>query len=67
MAAHIARTHSGLRGFTCPNRFGMRQFYEMRTRQKAKSTVTGERTLLARDRAVEDWLRETVAPAYDEL
>jgi len=27
----------------------------------------GLRTLLARDRAVEDWLRETVAPAYDGL
>ena len=27
----------------------------------------GLRTLLARDRAVEDWLRETVAPAYDAL
>lgn len=27
----------------------------------------GLRTLLARDRAVEDWLRETLAPAYDAL
>lgn len=27
----------------------------------------GLRTLLARDRAVEDWLRETAAPAYDAL
>lgn len=27
----------------------------------------GLRTLLARDRAVEDWLRESVAPAYDAL
>ncbi len=27
----------------------------------------GLRTLLARDRAVENWLRETVAPAYDAL
>lgn len=27
----------------------------------------GLRVLLARDRAVEDWLRETVAPAYDAL
>jgi antitoxin ParD1/3/4 len=27
----------------------------------------GLRTLLARDRAVEDWLREKVAPAYDAL
>jgi antitoxin ParD1/3/4 len=27
----------------------------------------GLRTLLARDRAVEDWLRENVAPAYDAL
>ena len=27
----------------------------------------GLRTLLARDRAVEDWLRDTVAPAYDGL
>jgi putative addiction module CopG family antidote len=27
----------------------------------------GLRTLLARDRAVEDWLRKTVAPAYDAL
>lgn len=27
----------------------------------------GLRTLLARDRAVEDWLRATVAPAYDAL
>lgn len=27
----------------------------------------GLRTLLARDRAVEGWLRETVAPAYDAL
>jgi antitoxin ParD1/3/4 len=27
----------------------------------------GLRTLLARDRAVEDWLRRTVAPAYDAL
>ncbi len=27
----------------------------------------GLRTLLARDRAVEDWLRETVVPAYDAL
>jgi len=27
----------------------------------------GLRTLLARDRAVEDWLREKVAPAYDVL
>jgi antitoxin ParD1/3/4 len=25
------------------------------------------RTLLAHDRAVEEWLRETVAPAYDAL
>ena len=27
----------------------------------------GLRSLLARDRAVEDWLREKVAPAYDAL
>jgi antitoxin ParD1/3/4 len=27
----------------------------------------GLRTLLARNRAVEGWLRETVAPAYDAL
>ena len=27
----------------------------------------GLRTLLARDRAVEGWLRERVAPAYDAL
>lgn len=27
----------------------------------------GLRTLLARDRTVEEWLRETVAPAYDAL
>lgn len=27
----------------------------------------GLRTLLARDRAVEEWLREQVAPAYDAL
>ena len=27
----------------------------------------GLRTLLARDRAMEDWLREKVAPAYDAL
>ena len=27
----------------------------------------GLRTLFARDRAVEDWLRDTVAPAYDAL
>jgi antitoxin ParD1/3/4 len=27
----------------------------------------GLRTLLARDRAVEDWLRETAAPAYDAV
>ena len=27
----------------------------------------GLRTLLARDRAVEGWLREQVAPAYDAL
>ena len=27
----------------------------------------GLRTLLARDRAVEAWLREQVAPAYDAL
>lgn len=27
----------------------------------------GLRTLLARDRAVEEWLRGTVAPAYDAL
>ncbi|MCF3948534.1 type II toxin-antitoxin system ParD family antitoxin [Acidiphilium sp. AL] len=27
----------------------------------------GLRTLLARDRAVESWLREQVAPAYDAL
>lgn len=27
----------------------------------------GLRTLLARDRAVEDWLREKVAPAYDAV
>ena len=27
----------------------------------------GLRTLLARDRAVESWLREHVAPAYDAL
>ena len=27
----------------------------------------GLRTLLARDRAVEDWLRDTVAPSYDAL
>jgi antitoxin ParD1/3/4 len=27
----------------------------------------GLRALLARDRAVEDWLREKVAPAYDAL
>ena len=27
----------------------------------------GLRTLLARDRAIEDWLREKVAPAYDTL
>jgi putative addiction module CopG family antidote len=27
----------------------------------------GLRVLLARDRAVEDWLREKVAPAYDAL
>jgi antitoxin ParD1/3/4 len=27
----------------------------------------GLRTLLARDRAVENWLREQVAPAYDAL
>ena len=27
----------------------------------------GLRTLLARDRAVEDWLRDKVAPAYDAL
>jgi putative addiction module CopG family antidote len=27
----------------------------------------GLRTLIARDRAVEGWLRETVAPAYDAL
>lgn len=27
----------------------------------------GLRTLLARDRAVENWLREQVAPAYDTL
>ena len=27
----------------------------------------GLRILLARDRAVEDWLREKVAPAYDAL
>jgi antitoxin ParD1/3/4 len=27
----------------------------------------GLRVLLARDRAVESWLRETVAPAYDAL
>jgi predicted nuclease of restriction endonuclease-like (RecB) superfamily len=28
LAAHIARTHPGLRGFTRPNLFRMRQFYE---------------------------------------
>ena len=27
----------------------------------------GLRTLIARDRAMGDWLRERVAPAYDEL
>jgi putative addiction module CopG family antidote len=27
----------------------------------------GLRTLMARDRAVEDWLRQTVAPAYDAM
>lgn len=27
----------------------------------------GLRSLLARDRAVETWLRETVAPAYDAI
>jgi putative addiction module CopG family antidote len=27
----------------------------------------GLRTLLARDRAVENWLRETVVPAFDAL
>ena len=27
----------------------------------------GLRALVARDRAVEDWLRRTVAPAYDAL
>ena len=27
----------------------------------------GLRTLLARDRALEEWLRKTVAPAYDAL
>jgi antitoxin ParD1/3/4 len=27
----------------------------------------GLRSLLARDRAVESWLRETVAPAYDAI
>ena len=27
----------------------------------------GLRTLLARDRVVEDWLRDQVAPAYDAL
>lgn len=27
----------------------------------------GLRTLLARDRVVEDWLRKSVAPAYDAL
>ncbi len=27
----------------------------------------GLRSLLARDRAVENWLRETVAPAYDAI
>jgi putative addiction module CopG family antidote len=27
----------------------------------------GLRVLLARDRAMEDWLREKVAPAYDRL
>ncbi|KAB2870613.1 MAG: DUF1016 domain-containing protein, partial [Burkholderiaceae bacterium] len=28
LAAHIARTHPGLRGFTRPNLFRMRQFYD---------------------------------------
>lgn len=28
LAAHIAQTHPGLRGFTRPNLFRMRQFYE---------------------------------------
>lgn len=28
LAAHIARAHPGLRGFTRPNLFRMRQFYE---------------------------------------
>ena len=28
LAVHIARTHPGLRGFTRPNLFRMRQFYE---------------------------------------
>ena len=28
LAAHIARNHAGLRGFTRPNLFRMRQFYE---------------------------------------
>jgi hypothetical protein len=28
LAAHIARTHPGLRGYTRPNLFRMRQFYE---------------------------------------
>jgi putative addiction module CopG family antidote len=27
----------------------------------------GLRALMARDRAVDDWLRQTVAPAYDAL
>ncbi len=30
-------------------------------------TDDGVRTLFARDRAVESWLREQVAPAYDAL
>jgi predicted nuclease of restriction endonuclease-like (RecB) superfamily len=39
LAAHIARSHPGLRGFTRPNLFRMRQFYEAYAGAGAKTSA----------------------------
>ena len=39
LADYIAKTHSGLRGFTRPNLFRMRQFYETYSDDKIVSLI----------------------------
>jgi len=55
---------------TLPNEMAERVRAKVATGEYATESEVirdGLRTLLARDLAVETWLRETVAPAYDAL